>query len=86
MLGTGDVDYMDYNISYYTIGGLGQRMWVRALYTYPATPGKTFTVVPDLATAAPTISSDGLTYTVTIRSGVMWNTSPARQVTAADAL
>jgi peptide/nickel transport system substrate-binding protein len=86
MLGVGDVDYMDYNISYYTIGALGQRPWLRFLYTYPATPGQTFKVVPDLATAAPTISSDGLTYTVTIRSGVMWNTSPARQVTAADAV
>ncbi len=86
MLGTGDVDFMDYNISYYTIGGLGQRIWARALYTYPATPGQTFHVVPDLATAAPTISSDGLSYAVTIRSGAMWNSSPPRQVTAADAL
>src|ERR1039457_1379818 len=34
MLGVGDVDYMDYNISYYTIGYLGQRMWVRGLYAY----------------------------------------------------
>jgi peptide/nickel transport system substrate-binding protein len=43
-------------------------------------------VSPDLATAAPVISSDGLSYQVTIRSGAMWNTSPPRQVTAADAL
>jgi peptide/nickel transport system substrate-binding protein len=86
MLGTGDIDFMDYNISYYTIGGLGQRMWVRNLYTYPAVVGKTTTASPDLATAAPTISSDGLSYSVTIRSGAMWNTSPPRQVTAADAL
>ena len=86
MLGTGDVDFMDYNISYYTIGALGQRPWLRFLYTYPATPGKTFNVVPDLATAAPVISSDGLSYQVTIRSGAMWNTSPPRQITAADAL
>ncbi len=86
MLGVGDIDYMDYNISYYTIGGLGQRPWLRFLYAYPAIVGKSATVVPDLATAAPTISSDGLSYSVTIRSGAMWNTSPARQVTAADAL
>jgi peptide/nickel transport system substrate-binding protein len=86
MLGTGDVDFMDYNISYYTIGALGQRPWVRFLYNYPATPGQTFKVVPDLATAAPVISSDGLSYQVTIRSGAMWNTSPPRQITAADAL
>ena len=29
MLGTGDVDYMDPNISYYPTGYLGLRMWSR---------------------------------------------------------
>lgn len=86
MLGVGDVDYMDYNISYYTIGGLGQRMWVRGLYAYPAIPGKTITPAPDLATAEPVISNGGLTYTVTIRSGAQWDTSPFTPVTAADAV
>jgi peptide/nickel transport system substrate-binding protein len=86
MLGQGDVDYMDYNISYYTIGYLGQRPWVRGLYAYPAIPGKTITVAPDLATGLPVVSNGGKTYTITIRTGAMWNTSPARQVTAADAV
>jgi peptide/nickel transport system substrate-binding protein len=86
LLGVGDVDYMDYNISYYAIGYLGQRMWVRGLYAYPATPGKTTTPVPDLATGAPAVSDGGLTYAVTIRGGVKWNTSPATPVTAADSL
>lgn len=86
MLGTGDVDYMDYNISYYAIGELGQRPWVRGLYAYPATPGKTTLPFPDLATAAPVVSNGGKTYTITIRNGAMWDTTPARQVTAADAL
>ncbi len=86
MLGIGDVDYMDYNISYYAIGYLGLRPWLRGLYAYPAVVGKTTTTAPDLATAAPTISSDGLTYKVTIRTGAMWDTSPPRQITAADAL
>ena len=86
MLGQGDVDYMDYNMSYYTIGALGQRPWLRLLYAYPATPGKVTTVVPDLATALPTVSNGGKTYTVTIRTGADWDTTPARQVTAADAL
>ena len=86
MLGQGDVDFMDYNVSYYTIGALGQRPWLRLLYAYPATPGKTTTVVPDLATAMPTVSNGGKTYSVTIRTGAMWDSSPARQVTAADAL
>ena len=84
MLGTGDVDYMDPNVSYYSIGYLGLRMWSRGLYTYPATPGQTTTIVPDLATGMPTISNGGLKYAVTIRKGAMWNTTPARQVTAAD--
>ena len=86
MLGQGDVDFMDYNVSYYTIGALGQRPWLRLLYAYPATPGKTTTVEPDLATALPTVSNGGKTYTVTIRSGAMWDSSPPRQITAADAL
>jgi len=59
MLGAGDVDYMDYNASYYTIGYLAQRMWQRALYAYPATPGHVTTPVPDLATAMPVVSNGG---------------------------
>ena len=86
MLGQGDVDYMDYNISYYGPGFLGQRPWLRGLYAYPAIPGKTTTVAPDLATALPVVSNGGKTYSVTIRTGAKWDTSPARQVTAADAL
>jgi peptide/nickel transport system substrate-binding protein len=86
MLGIGDVDYVDYNISYYTIGGLGQRPWVRGLYAYPAVPGKVTTPAPDLATTEPAVSNGGSTYKVTIRQGAQWNTSPPRQVTAADAL
>ena len=89
MLGSGDVDFMDPNISYYSIGYLGLRMWSRQLFTFPATPGKTTTAVPDIATEIPTmqnggISKDGKTYTIHIRQGVKWNTSPARQVTAQD--
>lgn len=86
MLGTGDVDYMDPNVSYYSVGYLGLRMWSRSLYTYPAVQGKTTTNVPDLATAFPVVSNGGLTYSITIRTGAMWNTSPPRQVTAADAV
>jgi hypothetical protein len=81
------VDFMDYNISYYSIGSLGQRPWVRGLYSYPAIPGAAATKpYPDLATGAPTISNGGKTVAVTIRTGAMWNTSPPRQVTAADAV
>jgi peptide/nickel transport system substrate-binding protein len=86
MLGTGDVDFMDPNVSYYTIGYLGQRPWIRGLYAYPATPGKTTSPAPDLATAPPVVSNGGKTYTVTLRTGAMWDTSPAREVTTADAI
>src|SRR6266536_1554285 len=86
MLGVGDIDFMDYNVSYYSIGFLGQRMWVRGLYANPAIPGKATTVAPDLATAAPVISNGGKTYTVTIRAGAQWDTSPPTPVTAADAV
>ena len=91
MLGTGDVDYMDPNVSYYTTGYLALRMFSRQLLTYPAVQGQTTTIVPDLATAVPTqanggMSGSGLTYTLTIRQGAMWNTNPPRQVTAADAV
>ena len=86
MLGTGDVDFMDPNISYYTIGYLGQRPWIRGLYAYPATPGQTTSPALDLATAPPVISNGGKTYTITLRTGAMWDTSPARAVTTADAI
>ncbi len=86
MLGQGDVDFFDYNISYYSIGYLAQRAWIRGLYAYPATPGQTTAPAPDLATAAPVVSDGGLKYTITIRTRAMWNSSPARQVTAADAV
>src|SRR5262245_47275086 len=89
MLGAGDVDYMDPNVSYYSVGYLALRLWSRQLFTFPAVEGQTTTATPDLATEIPTtgnggISADGKTYTITIRNGAMWNTTPARQVTAAD--
>jgi peptide/nickel transport system substrate-binding protein len=89
MLGTGDVDYLDPNITYYTTGYLAMRMISRQLLTYPAIQGQTTQVVPDLATELPStsnggISADGLTYKLTIRQGAMWGTTPPRQVTAAD--
>jgi len=89
MLGVGDVDYMDPNISYFTTGALNLRMWSRTLFANPAIAGENFSTVPDMATEIPTaanggISADGLTWTIKIRPGIKWNTSPARAVTAAD--
>jgi len=84
MLGSGDTDYLDANISYYTLGALALRMFSRQLYTYPADPNNNTKGVPDLATGDPKVSSDGKTVTISIQKGAMWDTSPPRQITAAD--
>ena len=84
MVGISDVDYMDYDIGYYTTDYQVLRLILRQLYSWPATPGKTTTPEPDLATALPVVSDNGLKQTVTLRSGVMWNTSPPRPVTVQD--
>lgn len=84
MLGTGDIDFMDPNVSYYSIGYLALRLWSRSLYSYPAIESQITTVAPDLATGMPKITDGGLKYAITIRSGAMWDTTPHRQVTAAD--
>jgi len=87
VLGSSDVDNnLDPNYGYYTLDYLGYELYERNLYTYPSIPGQTFTLAPDLATAQPTVSDGGLTYAVTIRKGAMWNTTPPRQVTAADVI
>jgi len=86
VLGTGDVDYLDPNITYYTIGYSAARLYSRQLYSYPAELGKQTELRPDVATGDPDISDDGLTIKVTIKQGVKWNTNPPRQVTAEDAV
>jgi peptide/nickel transport system substrate-binding protein len=86
LLGSGDVDYMDPDITYYSAGYEVFRLISRTPYTYPAVAGQTEKGVPDLATAEPEVSADGLTATWHVREGVKWNTTPVRQVTAEDAI
>ena len=83
-IGVSDVDYMDYDIGYYTTDAQVSRLTVRQLYSWPAIPNKTTDPAPDLATAMPVVSDNGLKQTVTVRDGVMWNTNPPRPVTVAD--
>jgi peptide/nickel transport system substrate-binding protein len=84
-LGQGDSEVdMDINIGYYTLDNLSYELYNRPLYTYPSVHCKTFTLVPDIATAMPAVSDNGLKYSVTIRTGAMWDTNPPRQVNAAD--
>jgi ABC-type transport system substrate-binding protein len=63
-----------------------ERAYTRQLVSYPAATNfnKAVTLVPDAAAAMPTVSADGLTYTFTLRQGLMWNTSPPRPVTSQD--
>jgi peptide/nickel transport system substrate-binding protein len=89
ILGAGDADYIDPNITYYSVGYTVARLYSRQLFTNPADPVKKTTVVPDLAEQMPTaenggISADGKTYTIAIKQGAQWDTTPPRQVTAAD--
>lgn len=91
MLGTGDVTNLDPNISYNGIDYQAERMFSRQFFNWPAVQGKQTTAVADLATEMPTtgnggVSADGMTYTIHMRPGVEWNTSPTRDVTAQDAV
>jgi peptide/nickel transport system substrate-binding protein len=79
-----DVEFMDYDVAYYSTDDQVMRLTVRNLYDWGNTPATATVAEPDLATGAPVISNGGKTVKVTIRSGVMWNTTPARAVTAAD--
>ena len=58
----------------------------RQLVSYPASANleTAESIVPDAATAMPTVSDDGMTYTFHIRSGILWNTKVPRQVTSQD--
>jgi peptide/nickel transport system substrate-binding protein len=81
-VGISDVDFMDYDVGYYTTDYQVLRLTVRQLYSWPAIPGSNTTPKPDLATGDPVVSNGGKTVSVTIRSGLMWNTTPATPVTA----
>ncbi|GAA4729314.1 ABC transporter substrate-binding protein [Phytohabitans rumicis] len=93
LLGSSDVDHLDTASAYYTASYTLVRAFTRQLFSYPATTDTTAanTPVADLASELPTkdnggISADGKTYTIHLRTGVKWNTTPARDVTAQDAV
>jgi ABC-type transport system substrate-binding protein len=71
---------------YETIGYTLEHAYTRQLVSYPASTNfnKAVSLAPDAASAMPTVSADGLTYTFTLRSGLMWNTTPPRPVTSQD--
>jgi ABC-type transport system substrate-binding protein len=91
ILGQSDIFNLDTVSAYYTVSNMLARLFTRQLFSYP--DASTFTaelaIDPDAATTIPTtanggISDGGKTYTINIKPGVMWNTSPPRQVSAAD--
>ena len=91
LLGQGDVDHLDTASAYYTVSYIVERAYSRQLVSYPTSSdlAKADSIVADAATQLPTtsnggISSDGKTYTFKIKSGVKWDTTPPRQVTAQD--
>jgi peptide/nickel transport system substrate-binding protein len=86
-----DVLFMDPAAAYSAADYEFQRMTLRGLFDYHAgdTVEERTTPQPDIAVEVPTvenggISADGLTYTVHLRDGVMWNVDEPRPVVAGD--
>jgi ABC-type transport system substrate-binding protein len=91
LLGTSDIFNLDTTSGYYTVLYIVSRAFTRQLVTYPASASfpRELQLAPDVATRIPTranggVSANGRTYTFHIKPGVMWGTTPPRQVTAAD--
>ncbi|WP_320066122.1 ABC transporter substrate-binding protein [Micromonospora sp. RTGN7] len=94
LVGPGGVDHIDTASAYYATSAQILRALSRQLFAYPATddlsaPELSFTPSPDLAVEIPTLDNGGLsadrrTVTVRLREGVLWDSTPPREVTAHD--
>ena len=91
LVGGGDVDHLDPTSTYYTVTNQLIRAYARQLFTLPASTDakKALEIVPDVAAEIPTtgnggLSQDLLTYTIKLRDGIQWDTTPPRAVTAGD--
>jgi len=89
----GDVDHLDPLSAYYVPTFQLEMAFTRQLISYwPSNNrARAITFAPDMASMVPTTSTGGVTnggktYTLHLRPGVDWNSSPARQVTSADFL
>lgn len=96
LVGPGGVDHIDTASAYYATSAQILRALSRQLFAYPASadlsdPAASFTPAPDLAAELPTeenggISTDRTTYTIRLRDGVRWNSTPPREVTSHDVI
>ncbi|MFB4302790.1 ABC transporter substrate-binding protein [Actinomadura sp. NTSP31] len=91
VVGSSDVDHLDTSSVYTTWGNMLARQFARTLFGFKAANDfdDAIKVQPDVAQEIPTaqnggLSQDGKTYTIKLRTGVLWNTSPPREVTAQD--
>jgi peptide/nickel transport system substrate-binding protein len=82
VLSVGDVDYIDPGQTYATQGFLVSAATQRAPLAFK--PDDPIHMVPDLAEDIPTVSRDGKTVTVKLRSGVRFSPPVDREVTAKD--
>ena len=71
---SGDCDSYDPARTYYAWCWDMQRLFTRSVLGFASKPGAAGTeVVPDLAAAMPEVSSDGLTWTAKLQSGLKWD-------------
>jgi peptide/nickel transport system substrate-binding protein len=91
LVGTSDIDHMSTTAAYYTVSNTLLRTFTRQLVSYPSVQDwdAHIQIAPDLAFEVPSfenggISPDGTVYTFHLRTGVRWNTTPPREMTAAD--
>jgi peptide/nickel transport system substrate-binding protein len=82
VLASGDVDYVDPGLDYYTFGYMVQYAVNRTLYSFK--PDNSQKPVPDLATGPPQIADDNKTITVHIKSGIKYAPPVDREVTTKD--
>src|SRR4051812_27282709 len=90
--GPGGMDHVDPAAAYYAFSHQMIRLFTRQLFSYRTTLDESaLRPVPDLAVEIPTVengglSADGRRYTIPMRLGTHWDTSPPREVTAGDVI